>query len=124
MLLVTGLDKGYIVHIIISVVDGSRDSARKLTSNTELNRSYNIKNNIAAYRAQHQLDKVTPPPCNKRKHLASKDGGPLGSDIAPKDGSPLKRKPATRKRKSRSSSNNKKNNSKMRMCIILSAIHT
>ena len=30
---------------------------------------------IAAYRAQHQLEKITPSPCNKRKqHLASKDG--------------------------------------------------
>ena len=108
MLLVTGVDKGYAVHIIISIVDGSRDSARRLTSNTELNRSHNIKNNIAAYRAQHQLDKGTPPPCNKRKHLASKDGDSLGSDIAPKDGSPLKREPAIRKRKPRSSSNNKR----------------
>ena len=43
---------------------------------------------IAAYRAQHQLEIITPPPCNKRKHPASKDGSPLGSDAAPKDGNP------------------------------------
>ena len=60
---------------------------------------------IAAYRAQHQLEQIMPPPCNKRKHRASKDGNPLGSDIAPKDGSPLEREPAIRKRKSRSGSN-------------------
>ena len=33
---------------------------------------------IAAYRAQHQLETIAPPPCSKRKHLASKDGNPLG----------------------------------------------
>ena len=67
---------------------------------------------IAKYRAQHQFEKITPPPCNKQKHLASKDGSPLGSDISPKDGSPLESEPAVRKRKSRSGSNKKKNNSK------------
>ena len=78
---------------------------------------------IAAYRAQHQLETITPLPCNerkhpaskdgnplesepairkrrcnKRKHSASKDGNPLGSDTAPKDGSPLETEPAIRKR--------------------------
>ena len=36
---------------------------------------------IAVYRAQHQLEKITPPPCNKRNHIASKEGNPLGSKI-------------------------------------------
>ena len=53
---------------------------------------------IAAYRAQHQLETFTPPPCNKRKHPASKYGNPLGSDIAPKDGSSLESEPAICKR--------------------------
>ena len=53
---------------------------------------------IAAYRAQHQLETITPPPCNKRKHPASKDGNPLGSDTSPEDGSPLESEPAIRKR--------------------------
>ena len=71
--------------------------------------------NIAAYRAQHQLEKTTPPPCNNRKRIASKDGNPLGSDIAPIGGSPLESESATHKRKSRSDSNKTKNNSKRRM---------
>ena len=49
----------------------------------------------AAYRTQHQLEKITPPPCNKQNHIASKDGNPLGSDIAPIDGSPLESESAT-----------------------------
>ena len=53
---------------------------------------------IAAYRAQHQLETIMPPPCNKRKHLASKDVNPPGSDTAPKDGSPLESEHAIRKR--------------------------
>ena len=53
---------------------------------------------IAAYRAQHRLETITPPPCNKRKHPASKDGNPPGSDTAPQDGSPLESEPAIRKR--------------------------
>ena len=69
---------------------------------------------IAACRAQHQLETITPPSCNKRKHLVSKDGNPLGSDIAPKDGSPLESEPAIRKRKSSSGSNKEKNKSKRR----------
>ena len=40
-----------------------------------------------------------------QKHRASKDGNPLGSNIAPKNGSPLEREPPTRKRKPRSGSN-------------------
>ena len=43
---------------------------------------------IAAYRAQRRLEKITPPPNNKRKHLALKDGNFLGSDTAPKYDSP------------------------------------
>ena len=53
---------------------------------------------IAAYPAQHQLETITPPPCNKRKHPSSKYGNPPGSDTAPKDGSPLENEPAIRKR--------------------------
>ena len=53
---------------------------------------------IAAYRAQHQLETTTPPPCNKRKHPASKGGNPPGSDAALEDGSPLESEPALRKR--------------------------
>ena len=53
---------------------------------------------IAAYRAQHQLETITPPPCNKRKHPASNDGNSPGSDTAPKNGSPLENEPAIRKR--------------------------
>ena len=53
---------------------------------------------IAAYRAQHQLETIALPPCNKRKHPASKDGNSPGSDTAPKDGSPLESEPAIRKR--------------------------
>ena len=53
---------------------------------------------IAAYRAQHQLETITPPPCNERKHSASKDGNPPGSDTAPEDDNPLESQPAIRKR--------------------------
>ena len=53
---------------------------------------------IAAYRAQHQLETITPPPCNNRKHPASKYGNPPGSDTAPKDGSSLESEPAICKR--------------------------
>ena len=53
---------------------------------------------IAAYRTQYQLETITPPPCSKRKHPASKDGNLLGSKIAPKDGSPFESEPAIRKR--------------------------
>ena len=69
---------------------------------------------IAAYRAQRQHETITPPPCNKRKHPASKDGNPLVPDTVPKDGSPLESEPAIRKRKSRSGSNKENNNSKSR----------
>ena len=44
MLSVTGVDKGNIVPIIISIVYGSKALAQKLTSNTELTRSHNVKN--------------------------------------------------------------------------------
>ena len=44
MLSVTGVDKGDIVSITISIVYGSRALAQKLTSNTELTRSHNVKN--------------------------------------------------------------------------------
>ena len=53
---------------------------------------------IAVYRARHQLETITPPPCNKRKHLVSKDGNPPGSNIASKDGSPLESELSIRKR--------------------------
>ena len=44
MLSVTGVDKGDIVPIITPIVYGSRALAQKLTSNTELTRSHNVKN--------------------------------------------------------------------------------
>ena len=44
MLSDTGVDKGDIVPIIISIVYGSKALAQKLTSNTELTRSHNVKN--------------------------------------------------------------------------------
>ena len=44
MLSVTGVDKGDIVPIMISVVYGSKALGQKLTSNTELTRSHNVKN--------------------------------------------------------------------------------
>ena len=44
MLSDTGVDKGGIVPIIISIVYGSKALAQKLTSNTELTRSHNVKN--------------------------------------------------------------------------------
>ena len=53
---------------------------------------------IAAYRAQHQLETITPPPCKKRKHPALKDGTSPGSDAAPEDGSPLESESIIRKR--------------------------
>ena len=51
------------------------------------------KKNIAAYRAQRQLDKIMHSPCNQRKYFPSKDASPLGSDTTPKDGSPVKENP-------------------------------
>ena len=95
MLSDTGVDMGGIVLIIISIIvygpkeDDLEYRAHQVPQCQEL---------IAAYRAQHQLETITPPPCNKRKHPASKDGNPPGSDTAPKDGSPLESEPAIRKR--------------------------
>ena len=83
------------------------------------------RESIAAYRTQHQLEKITPPACNKRKHIVSKDGNPLGSDIAPKYGGLLESESATYcKRKSRSDLNKTKNNSKRRMWMMLSVFQT
>ena len=48
MLSDTGVDKGGIVLTIISIVYGSKALAQKLTSNTELTRSHNVK-----YLSQH-----------------------------------------------------------------------
>ena len=44
MLSDTGVDKGDIAPIVISIVYGSKALAQKLTSNTELTRSHNAKN--------------------------------------------------------------------------------
>ena len=44
MLSDTGVDKGGIVPIIISIVYGSTALAQKLTSNTKFTRSHNVKN--------------------------------------------------------------------------------
>ena len=53
MLSVTGVDKGNTVPIIISIVYGSRASAQKLTSNTELAHHVpQCQELIAAYRTQ------------------------------------------------------------------------
>ena len=97
MLSDTGVDKGGIVPIMISIVYGSR-----LSPEADLEyRAHQVpqcQELIAVYRTQHQLETITPPPCNKRKHLASKDGDPPGSDTAPEDGSPLESEPAIRKR--------------------------
>ena len=79
---------------------------------------------IAAYRAQHQLETITPPPYNKRNHPDSQDGNPLSSDSAPKDGSPLQSEPAIRKRKSRSGSNKENDNSKRIKLMMLFGIHS
>ena len=115
MLSVTGVDKGDIVPLIVFFY-----RLRPKGFDPEADLKYRApqvlqcQKLIAAYCAQHQLEKITPPSCNKRKHLVSKDGSPLGSDIAPKDGSPLENEPAIRKRKPRSGSNKEKNNSKRR----------
>ena len=44
MLSVTDVDKGDIVPRVSYIVYGSRTSAQKLTSNTELTKSHNVKN--------------------------------------------------------------------------------
>ena len=86
MLSDTGVDKGDMVPITIPIVYGSKALDQKLTSNTELTRSHKCQEHIAVYRAQHQLETITPPPCNKRENSASKDGNPPSNDAAPKDG--------------------------------------
>ena len=59
-------------------------------------RAHQVPQRIAAYRVQHPVDKITPPPCNQRHDLASKDSSSVGIDTAPRGGSPLKREPAIR----------------------------
>ena len=44
MLSDTGVDEGGIVLIVISIIYGSKVLAQKLTSNTELTRSHNVRN--------------------------------------------------------------------------------
>ena len=98
----------YIYHLRLKDFGSEADldyRARQVPQRQEL---------ISAYRAQHQLERITPPPCNKWKHLASKDSNPLRSDNASKDVSPLESKPPIRKRKSRSGSNEEKNSLKRR----------
>ena len=46
MLSVTGVDKGDVVPIVTFIVYGSRVSAQKLSSNTELTRSHNNVKNL------------------------------------------------------------------------------
>ena len=98
MLSDTGVDKGGIIPIIIYILS----TAQRLSPEAGLEyRSHQVpqyQELIAAYRAQHQVETIMPPPCNKRKHSASKDGNPPGSDTAPEDGSPLESEPAIRKR--------------------------
>ena len=48
---------------------------------------------IAAYRAQDQLEAITSPPCNKRKHPASKDSNSPGSIPHRKTAVPSKANP-------------------------------
>ena len=78
---------------------GSKALVQKLTSNTELTRSHNVKN-----LSQHTTLNI-----NLRQSrlllaisgsiLLRKMGNPLGSDTAPKDRSPVESKPAIRMRK-------------------------
>ena len=98
MLSVTSVDKGDIISIAMSIVYDSSSASALTLADLEY-RAHQVpqhQKRIAAYRAQHQLDKITPPPCNKRKHLASKYS------------SLLENEPVTRKRKSRSGSSSKK----------------
>ena len=115
MLSVTGVDKGDIVPII-NYICRLRLKGFGPEADFEY-RAHQVpqcQELIAAYRVQHQLEKITPPRCNKRKYLASKDGDPLGSDGAPIDGIPLESEPAIRKRRSRSGSDKKEIYSKKR----------
>ena len=90
MLLVTAIDKEGTVSIIIYIY---RLQPKGFDSEAGLEyRAHQIQQCqelIAAYRAQHQLDKMTSPPYNERKHLVLKDDS----------SSPLESEPATRKRK-------------------------
>ena len=108
------MDKRDIVPIIISIVYGSKALAQKLTSNTELTRSHNVNNLLQHTALNTNLRQSRPLFAISEKHLASKDGNPLGSDTAPKGGNPFESEPAIRKRKSRSGSSKEKNNSKRR----------
>ena len=97
MLSDTGVDKGGIVPIIIYFVYSSKGFGPEADLEYRAHQVPQCQELIAAYRAQHQLETITPPPCNKRKHPASKDGSPPGSDAAPGDVSPLESELAIRK---------------------------
>ena len=109
MLSVTGVDKGDIVPITISIVYGSRASALKLIFNTELIRSHNVKNVLQHTKLSIRLTKscLLLTTIGIVSHRQTK--WPLGSEIAPKDCSSLSESElATRKRKSRYGSNKNK----------------
>ena len=60
MLSVTGVDKGDIVPRIVYIVYGSRASAQKLTSNTELTRFHNAKSLLQHTELNISLIKLCP----------------------------------------------------------------
>ena len=107
MLSVTGVDKGNIVPIIIYIVYGSRTSAQKLTSNTELTRSHNVKNVLQHTELNISLRK-------SRLLLATNGSIKLRKTVIPSEAISYRKssspesEPATRKRKSRSGSDKKK----------------
>ena len=111
MLSVTGVDKGDIVPIIIYIVYGSKAFAQKLTSNTELTRSHNVKN-----LSQHTAFDINLR--QSRLLLATSGSISLRKTVIPPVAIPhqktLESEPAIRKRKFRSDSNKEKNNPKRR----------
>ena len=114
MLSVTGVDKGDIVPMVISIVYDSKASAQKLISNTELTRSHNVKNLL-----RHTVLNIN---LRKSRLLATSGSISLQKTAIRSEaishrktvGSPLESEPASHKRKSRSGSNKEKNNSKRR----------
>ena len=93
MLSVTGVDKRDIV-LIIHIVYGSRALVQKLTCNTELPKSYSVKNLVEHTKLNISLIKsrlllATSGSISLRK---TKDDNLLVSDIAPKDASPLEKR--------------------------------
>ena len=106
MLVITGVDKGDIVPIMISIAYGSKVLGQKLTSNTELTRSHNVKNllqhtTLNINLRQSRLLHATSGSISLRKTVTL-------SVVIPHrktDGSPLESEPAICKRKPRSGLN-------------------